>query len=228
MQTFRPSGSSLKTLAVISSKGGSGKTTLSLHLAVAAEAAGRRTFIADTDPQKSAWEWRQVRSSPAPEVAVVQPAMLNRLKDGLERARFQLMIVDTAPFAGPGVLDTVRAADFTIIVARPSMLDLWSVEYSAEQVRSARGRAMFVLTQAPPRRGDKEAPALLKAAERLNTYGFPVASIGLRSRVAFSQSVGNGLTALETEPSGTAAREISRLAELVFGRLWPDSVPRNP
>lgn len=210
----------LRTLAVISSKGGSGKTTLALHLAVAAEAAGRKTLIADTDPQKSALEWRQARSAAAPEVAVVQPTMLRRLKDAIERSRFQLMVIDTPPVAGGNVLDAIAAADLTLIVARPSMLDLWSVEYSAEQVRAARGRAMFVLSQAPSRRGDSESAAVINAVERLTGYGFPVASIGLRARVAYSHSVGSGRTTQEVEPNGVASREVSRLAEVVFAKLW--------
>ena len=210
----------LRTLAVISSKGGTGKTTLALHLAVAAEAAGHKTLVADTDPQKSAWEWREIRKAPRPEVAIMQPAMLRRLKDSIERARFELMVIDTAPVAGHGVLEAIAAADLTLIVARPSMLDLWSVEYSAEQVRAARGRGLFVISQAPPRRGEVEPPAVHKAVETLMSYGFPVAPVGLRARVAYSHSIGAGQTALETEPAGVAAREVNRLAEVVFARLW--------
>jgi chromosome partitioning protein len=93
----------LRTLAVVSSKGGSGKTTLALHLAVSAEAAGRRTIVADTDPQKSAWEWRQARAHAAPEVAVMQPEMITRFQGPIERSGYEFMIIDTAPFAGPGV-----------------------------------------------------------------------------------------------------------------------------
>jgi chromosome partitioning protein len=218
----------LRTLAVVSSKGGSGKTTLVLHLAVAAEAAGRRTLIADTDPQKSAWEWRQARAQSAPEVAVMQPEMITRFQGPIERSGYELVIIDTAPFAGPGVEHAIAAADLTLIVARPSMLDLWSVEYSADQVRSARGRAMFVLTQAPSRRGDKEMASVLTAVDQLTSYGFPVAATGLRARVAYSSSVGAGRTAQEVEPSGIAAREIDRLADLVFARLWPPAPTRNP
>ena len=211
----------LRTIAVISSKGGSGKTTLALHLAAAAEAAGRRTLVADADPQKSSWAWRQAREGRAPEVAVIQASMLQRLQMAFERSGFHLLVIDTPPFAGPETLEAIRAADLTLIVARPSMLDLWSVEYSAHQVRAARGRGLFVLTQAPSKRGGVEHPAVLHAVERLTGYGFPVAEVGLRARVAYSNSIGAGKTALETEPGGVAAREIQRLADHVLGRLWP-------
>jgi chromosome partitioning protein len=215
----------LRTLAVVSSKGGSGKTTLALHLAVAAEAAGRRTVVADTDPQKSAWEWRQARGKASPEVAVMQPQMISRFQGPIQRSGYELLIIDTAPFAGPGVEEVIAAADLTLIVARPSMLDLWSVEYSADQARAARGRALFVLTQAPPRRGDVENAAVLAAAARLTGYGFPVAEFGLRARVVYSSAIGKGLTAMEVEPAGVAAREATRLAEAVFGRLWRPALP---
>ena len=211
----------LRTVAVISSKGGSGKTTLALHLAAAAEALGRRTLVADTDPQKSAWEWRRARTDPTPEVAVVQAHMLQRLQPSFERSGYQFLVVDTPPFAGPETLEAIRAADLTLIVARPSMLDLWSVEYSAEQVRAARGRGLFVLTQAPSQRAGVENAAVLGAVERLTSYGFPVAPIGLRARVAYSSSIGLGKTAFEVDNGGVAAREVQRLAEVVFARLWP-------
>jgi chromosome partitioning protein len=211
----------MRTLAVISSKGGSGKTTLALHLAAVAAAAGRRTMVADTDPQKSACAWRRVRTEPDPDVSVVQGHTVRRVLPSFEGAGYDLVVVDTPPIAGTETLDAIRAADLTLIVARPSMLDLWSVEYSAEQVRFARGHGLFVVTQAPSSRGGVENAAVVSAVKQLTSYGYPVAPVGMRARVAYSSSIGMGKTALELEPEGMAAREVRRLAEVVFERLWP-------
>jgi chromosome partitioning protein len=88
-------------------------------------------------------------------------------------------------------------------------------------VRAARGRGLFVITQAPSRRGGVENAGVISAAQRLTGYGFPVAEVGLRARIAYSSSIGAGKTALETEPGGSAAREMGRLADVVMARLWP-------
>ena len=87
----------MKTVAVISRKGGAGKTTIALHLAVAAEALGIGTAIFDLDPQASAALWSDHRGEPIPAVV---PAQAPRLAGLLKQAQAQdadLVILDTPP-----------------------------------------------------------------------------------------------------------------------------------
>lgn len=58
----------MSTIAIASQKGGSGKTTLAVNLAAAAEAAGQNALIIDTDPQATASQWGAWRADRAPEV----------------------------------------------------------------------------------------------------------------------------------------------------------------
>ena len=53
----RGQGDAMKTIAIISQKGGAGKTTLSVHLATAAALAGHNAAIIDLDPQGTAASW---------------------------------------------------------------------------------------------------------------------------------------------------------------------------
>jgi cellulose biosynthesis protein BcsQ len=74
----------MKVIAIVSQKGGSGKTTLALHLATAAEKAGLSTAVLDLDPQASAAGWNDSRKHEVPVVISLVP---NRLSQGLEAAR---------------------------------------------------------------------------------------------------------------------------------------------
>src|SRR4051812_50203581 len=62
------------TIALISQKGGVGKTTLAIHLATAFEAEGRQTLLVDLDPQTSAAEWKDARQAERPYVMAVPPS----------------------------------------------------------------------------------------------------------------------------------------------------------
>src|SRR4249920_1938204 len=97
------------TVAVIAQKGGVGKTTLALHLAVEA-AKGGRVVIIDTDPQASAAQWADERQAPQPAV-VTCPA--SRLPVSLHTARqsgAHTAFIDTAPAVESPALAAVRAA----------------------------------------------------------------------------------------------------------------------
>ena len=69
----------MRTLALVSQKGGAGKTPLALHLAVAAHRAGLQVAIADLDPQSSAWKWSERRKD-HPEAVVTSAEQLDKTK----------------------------------------------------------------------------------------------------------------------------------------------------
>ena len=79
-------GQALKTLAIIARKGGTGKTTLAVHLAAAAHASGYSTLLADTDRQHSAVEWRRMRQQAQPVVEAVKPGALFARQQDAARA----------------------------------------------------------------------------------------------------------------------------------------------
>lgn len=209
-----------RTLAVLSSKGGSGKTTVAVHMAVAGAACGLRPVLLDCDPQRSASDWAAQRRAPQPQVVRAQPEMLAGLHAGLMRSDAKLLVLDTPPSGGPEIVEALRLADLALIVCRPTALDVWGVSRAAELAKKVCQRAEFVINQAPSRRGGVEAPAVLEAAAALRVYGLPVAPIGLRTRVDFSNAVKTGLSAPEYAPNGTAAAEIGRLWSHVDELLW--------
>ncbi|MCW3641544.1 AAA family ATPase, partial [Burkholderia cenocepacia] len=98
----------MKKIAFLAQKGGSGKTTLAVHTAVAATEAGESVVVIDTDPQKSATVWGDARSQEVPIVATAAASELGRVLEAADQERMTLAIVDTAPHAAPDATRIVR------------------------------------------------------------------------------------------------------------------------
>lgn len=87
----------MKTIAVISQKGGAGKTTIALNLAVAAVRSGHQCAVIDIDPQASAKCWHDLRRDDAPVVVSAQAARLPEILQTAKQNGADLVIIDTAP-----------------------------------------------------------------------------------------------------------------------------------
>lgn len=196
----------MKTIAVISQKGGSGKTTIALHLAVAATLAGKNTAIIDVDPQCSAAKWSDRRETDLPAVISAQAA---RIQKELARVRDlggDLCIIDTAPHSDRAALEVARASDVIIIPCRPAILDLEAIT-STTEILSALNKPLFVVMNAVSSIGSDAA----SARESLTGLGIDVCPVQLGNRIAFSRALVTGQTAQEFEPAGKAAMEAGSL-----------------
>ena len=103
----------MKIVAIISQKGGAGKTTLAVHLATAAASAGHTAAIIDLDPQATAASWGDRRATGAPEVISGQAARLPALVNAARENGADFLVLDTAPNADQVVSLAARAADGT-------------------------------------------------------------------------------------------------------------------
>src|ERR1039457_1376985 len=204
----------MKTVAIISQKGGVGKTTVALHLAVSAERNNKPTVIIDLDPQASASTWKDLREADSP---VVQPAQVNRLGVILEEAKRQgaaFVVIDTSPNSESASLAAARAADLVLIPCRPHLLDLKAIGSSIELARLAK-KPFFVIVNAVPPRGSLG----VEADSAIATYDAPVAPSHLSMRAAYYHCLVNGQVAQEYEPSGKAAEEAETLYKSVCQQL---------
>lgn len=127
-------GIGMKTLAVVAQKGGTGKTTLALSLAVAAGARGQNVLVIDLDPQASACRWGDRRVLDAPAVVDAQPARLSAALDKAAQAGIDLVIVDTPARVEQAAAEAAKAADLVLIPCKPSILDLETLRTTAELV----------------------------------------------------------------------------------------------
>lgn len=197
----------MKTIAIVSQKGGAGKTTLALHIATAAEAVDLSSAIIDLDPQASAAGWGDSREAETP---VVVPLPHARLAQGLQAARdggAALVVIDTAPHSEGTAMAAIRAADLVLIPCRAGVLDLRAIGTTAELVKIAQTPAFVVLNAVPPR----ATQLLADARAAVEVHGLEVAPVTLQQRATFGHALTVGRTAPEYEPGGKAAEEISEL-----------------
>ena len=204
------------TITLVAQKGGTGKTTLAINLAVAAEADGHRAVLIDLDPQASAAGMGPTTEhSTAP--VVVAPVPATRLDDALGAARAHgadLAIIDTAPHSESSALAAARAADLALIPLRPGILDLRALGTTADICLLARRPAAVVVNQAPPR-----GPMPGQAAAVIAESNLDVVPHRVGARVAFVHSLTIGLGVVEHEPEGKAAAEIRQLLAWVWERI---------
>ena len=205
----------MKVVAVIAQKGGAGKTTLSLGLAVAATRVGLSAAVIDLDVQATAANWGDRRTAEAPVVISAQPARLPRMLEAAREQGADLVVIDTAPRAEQGALAAVQAADFVLIPCRPSIYDLETVRTTADVVRLAGDPpAVAVLNGVPPRGTRAE-----QAREVLAGLGVETCPIGIGTRAAIEHAAALGLTAQEYEPAGKASVEMAAVYEFMAKRV---------
>jgi chromosome partitioning protein len=220
--------SQTRVLALLSQKGGSGKTTLAAHLAVAL-GAGRRVVLVDTDPQRSVAAWWRARGKETPEL-METPAgeiigTVRRIRAGGSGG---LIVVDTMPSVAADIASIARAADYVLIPCRPSILDLRAIGGTVEVVRSVRTAAAIVLNAVPAPRGAGEASVTHEARGALRQYGLPVLPLVIGQRAVLAHALAAGLAVEEFEPDSKAAAEIRALAGYMEDRLWHDAPISQP
>ncbi len=205
----------MKTISFMSQKGGSGKTTLSVHLAVAAEEVGEKVFIVDTDIQKSATTWGEARNQESPIIATVAAIDIQRVLDAGRHDAMTLAIIDTAPHAAPDASKIAAISDLVVIPCRPAAFDLAAMGNAVEIVRATQARAVFVLSACPFR-----APEIAETREILASYeDIPVAPVEITDRRAFARAVATGRAVTEFESDGKAALEIRELFNWIQEQL---------
>ena len=192
----------MQTIAVISQKGGVGKTTLALHLAVAAERSGKTTVLVDLDPQASAATWKDLRRDETPFVQPAQVSRLNTILQEAQRHGAEFAVIDTSPNSESASLAAARVADFVLIPCRPHLLDLKAISSSIEVARLAK-RPYAVVLNAVPARGTIAG----EAVTAVNQYGAVVCPVQIGMRAAYYHCLVAGQVAQEYEPTGKAAEE---------------------
>lgn len=196
----------MKTIAIISQKGGSGKTTLALHLATSAVLAGRNTAIIDLDPQASAANWGDRRSAELPVVLSAHASRLAHEIRRVEEMEGDLLIIDTAPHSDSAALEAAKAADLILVPCRPAILDIEAISNTLNLVKTT-GTPIFVVMNAVAPQGNEAN----EAAEAIAALGVGICPVELRQRVAFSRALITGQSAEEFEPGGKASQEAARL-----------------
>lgn len=210
----------MRTIAVIARKGGSGKSTVAVHMALAGSLRGRGVLVADTDAQRSASQVLKGRQGPGPEVAETSGAKLFALQLATMRAGVDLMVIDTPAVVEDEIAHAIVAADLCLLVIRPTFLDLAAAIQTAEIIRRLRKPSLVVLNQAPSPRAGVENPTVKRALEALRMLRLPVVPTILRARAGYQSALETGRSVEELDPAGEAAHEVADLWTFVEGFVF--------
>ncbi|WP_309644372.1 ParA family protein [Phenylobacterium sp.] len=208
------------TLTLVARKGGSGKTTLAVHLALAAYLRGRRTLLADADPQRSATEALSARQALGPErVALVGARLYGAQMEAVRRGT-EVMVIDTAAGVTEDNAAAIVLADLCVLVVRPTYLDLAAAIESVAMIRRLKKPVLLVVSQAPHTRDGVEPPAMRRALRALAVLGQPIAPTVIRSRLIYQTALETGRSAEEADQPA-AAREIAELWAYIHHQVFP-------
>ncbi|HEY5347604.1 MAG TPA: ParA family protein [Rhizomicrobium sp.] len=204
----------MHVLVMASQKGGSGKTTLSGHLAVEAGQAGIGPIaLIDTDPQGSLSHWWNARAATTPHFAKVSLSDLGESLARLKAAGMRMAVIDTPPAITASISQVVAHADLVLVPTRPSPHDLRAVGATVDIAERHGKPLIFVVNGATPR-----ARITGEAAIALSQHG-TVAPVTLHHRVDFAASMVDGRTVGEVVAKSQSAREIRELWLYVQERL---------
>ena len=209
--------------ACISQKGGSGKTTLALHLAVAAQLAGYEAALIDLDPQGTAEAWGGWRGERPPVVIPAKAASLARTLERAAAAGCEFAVIDTPPLAQADASAAARAAALVLVPCRPRAFDLHAVRLTASLIEMTRIPAFALFNGGHP----SATSGYAEPEEVVRTLGLPVAPCRLADRAPFHQATMTGQAAQEIEPHGRAAEEVRGLWEFVCRQAGLPTHKRN-
>ncbi len=201
----------MKTLSMIAQKGGTGKTTLSIHLAVQAGLAGLKVLLVDIDPQASSTAWWRRRQQGTPALVQTNGGTLSDVLRTAAQQLYDLTVVDTAPHSSRESRTCARLSTRVCIPTRPAILDLDAIGVTTDLVSEVGADAMIVLNGCPPPNMFGEPNIVTEARQALQTYGIPVCDVAISQRAALSHALIDGRAVMEFDGQGKAAKEIKRL-----------------
>ncbi len=203
-----------KTLAILSEKGGAGKTTTVIHIAVAALLMGQEVAVIDLDPQASAADWCDRRGG-APEAVTIPPARLEKLLSELRGNDVDLVIVDTPREANNAAYTAAQCADLVLIPLQPGGFDYRALTRTLDICRLAHKTPYVILNGMRPGAHRAEADA----RETVAAMQCAVAPVVFHERAAYRTASITTKTAQETDPDSIAAAEIRALYMWVAQQL---------
>lgn len=209
----------MRIVTVGNLKGGTGKTTLVVNLAAAAEGRSIRTVVIDLDPQQSAGKWSDQR--PKDSAGIDRPAVLsgqaNRLEPVLREAEAlgaELVVIDTAAHEPAILKPAIERASVVLIPSRPTGMELQHIMETATLVAEQRKPVAVVLNAVPAR-----AHELDEARCFVTKKGIPLAPLFISDLRGYARAVTAAQGVTEQEPGGKAASEITALLDWIIEHL---------
>lgn len=203
-------------ISVLNQKGGVGKTTLSVNLAAALALAKNKVLLVDADSQGSALDWHSSREREAL-FTVVGLAKPTLHKDMPTLAgHYDHVIIDGPPRANDVARSAIMASQTILIPLQPSPYDVWAAEEIVKLIQEAQVYRDDIKVLFTVNRRVANTAIGRDVSSALECYPFPLTRNVISQRVVFAESAAQGLSVLEFEPKGFAAKEIKALIQEIM------------
>lgn len=207
-----------RIITVAQQKGGSGKTTLAVNLAVALHARGHSVALVDTDPQGSMGRWFMERMQAQGEDEAMDFSTSSAWGASYEseklKKRFDYVIIDTPPKIDSDLRPALKVADLVLVPVATSHVDLWATEGVLDLARREKADVLVVLNRSRP-----NTRLSTEVTEKAQELGASVAQVQISNRVVYAETLGQGLGAMEKARNSPARDEINALTDEVLARL---------
>lgn len=204
-------------IAVVSAKGGTGKSTITLNLGGTLSSAGRRVLIIDADPQGSIAQWAKKSKQKEPTILVEpSPAVHRKIKKLY--TNYDYVLFDSPPTFNKRIRSVIGLVDRLIIPVSPGMADYWSTKkllelYFEEKEKRPKLDARLLISRIDRRTkmGREFRPFL----ERLS---IPIFVSEIPQRIIYSESWQKRKTVDRLQPNSTGSKDFRSFAQEVM--VW--------
>jgi chromosome partitioning protein len=204
----------MKTLAVVSHKGGTGKSTLSIHLAIQAQSEGRDTLLVDLDSHSSTVaEWASIRTDKHPLAVTAKVSDITELQQQASGEGFDLLILDCPPYLNDDTDQITRLADYTILPTSPRFTDICTFPKNIEKIHQPYS---VVLNSCTPDPVGQTSFKTTQVYQMLNDSGIPVSPVHIIRLEAFTEALNYGQGVTEYQSNGKASKQIKMLLDWLY------------
>ena len=208
-----------KVITIAQQKGGTGKTTLAVHLALAfIKYHNHKVAIIDTDPQGSLGKWFMIRSekNDLNKNLTFKTASLwgAQYESKILKQDHDIVIIDTPPKIESDARPAIEAADLVLIPVAPSHVDFWATESIIEIAKKAKRKVLIQINRANHR-----SKLISKTHEYIKSINVKSTDTLIGHRQIFVASMGEGKTVVEKQRKSKAVEEIKSISNQILLEL---------